>query len=68
MAAHSEESEIYRCNDPRQRGAAKYFPSPGGKTYVSEIGKEKCVEKRARLSARRDRDEEKEGEVEQQVK
>lgn len=44
MAAHSEESEIYRCNDPRQDGGEEYFPSTGRENLrLSEIKKEKCT-------------------------
>jgi len=43
--AHSEESEIYRCNDPRQ-GGGEVFSQPEENLRLSEIEKEKYVEKK----------------------
>lgn len=48
MAAHSKESEIYRCNDPRQSGGEVFSQAEGGgeergKTYVVEIERKRNV-------------------------
>lgn len=45
MVAHSEESEIYRCNDPRQ-GGGQVFSQPVGKlTSLRDREREMCGEK-----------------------
>jgi len=49
VVAHSEESEIYRCNDPRQ-GGGEVFSQPEENLRLSEIEKEKYVEKKGRES------------------
>lgn len=51
--AHSEESEIYRCNDPRQ-GGGEVFSQPVGKlTSLRDREREMCEEKGAKWWWRR---------------